>query len=89
MFHPVLTLLVAGSIHVGADLKAPQDLAQIVLEITEALPGSPSSTILEREAQPTIIDVPYYYSDFTPIAAPAVASIITYDWRSPVFFDVP
>ncbi len=88
MFHPVLTLLVAGSIHVGADLKAPQDLAQIVLEITEALPGSPS-TILELEAQPSVVDVPYYYSDFTPIAAPAVEPIITYDWRSPVFFDVP
>lgn len=88
MFHPVLTLLVAGSIHAGADFRAPQDLAQIVLEITEALPGSPV-TILEREATPTVVDVPYYYSDFTPVAAPAVEPIVTYDWRSPVFFDVP
>jgi hypothetical protein len=88
MFHPVLTLLVAGSMHAGADFRAPQDLAQIVLEITEALPGSPS-TILVREATPTVVDVPYYYSDFTPIAAPAVEPIVTYDWRSPVFFDVP
>jgi hypothetical protein len=88
MFHPVLTLLVAGSIHAGAEFRAPQDLAQIVLEITEALPGSPA-TILELEASPTVIDVPYYYSDFTPIAAPAVEPIVTYDWRSPVFFDVP
>ena len=89
MFHPVLTLLVAGSIQYGADVRAPQDLAQIVLEITEALPGSPSNTILEREAAPTVADVPYYYSDFTPLAAPAVEPIVTYDWRSPVFFDVP
>jgi hypothetical protein len=88
MFHPVLTLLVAGSIHAGADFRAPVDLAQIVLEITEALPGSPS-TILELEASPTIVDVPYYYSDFTPIAAPAVEPIVTYDWRSPVIFDLP
>ena len=88
MFHPVLTLLVAGSIHVGAELNTPQDLAQIVLEITEALPGSPS-TILEREAQPTVVDVPYYYSDFMPIAAPAVEPIVTYDWRSPVIFHLP
>jgi hypothetical protein len=88
MFHPVLTLLVAGSIQYGAELKAPQDLAQIVLEITEALPGSPT-TILEREASPTIVDVPYYYSDFTPVAAPAVEFIVTYDWRSPVILDVP
>jgi len=88
MFHPVLTLLVAGSMHAGADFKAPQDFAQIVLDITEALPGSPS-TILETDASPTVVDVPYYYSDFTPIAAPEVAPIITYDWRSPVIFDLP
>jgi len=88
MFHPVLTLLVAGSIQAGAALRAPQDLAQIVLEITEALPGSPT-TLLEREASPTVADVPYYYSDFMPIAAPAVEPIITYDWRSPVIFDLP
>ncbi len=88
MFHPVLTLLVAGSIHVGADVKAPVDLAQIVVEITEALPlvGAP---ILEAEAGPTVVDVPYYYSDFTPVAAPHAEPIVTYDWRSPVFFDVP
>ena len=88
MFHPVLSLLVAGSIHVGVELKAPADLAQIVLEITQALPGG-TTRILETEAEPTVIDVPYYYSDFTPIAAPAVEPIVTYDWRSPVIFDLP
>jgi hypothetical protein len=88
MFHPVLSLLVAGSIHVGADLRGPADLAQIVLEITEALPGG-TTHILETAAEPTVIDVPYYYSDFTPIAAPVVAQIVTYDWRSPVIFDLP
>ena len=88
MFHPVLTLLVAGSIHAGADFSAPSELAQIVLEITEALPGAPS-TLLEIEAVPTVADVPYYYSDFTPVAAPVVATLITYDWRSPVIFDLP
>ena len=25
----------------------------------------------------------------TPVAAPEVAPIITYDWRSPVIFDLP
>jgi hypothetical protein len=88
MFHPVLTLLVAGSIHVGTEIKAPSDLAQIVLEITEALPNG-TTTILESEAAPTVADVPYYYSDFTPVAAPEVATIVTYDWRSPVIFDLP
>ena len=88
MFHPVLTLLVAGSIHAGADFSVPTDLAQIVLEITEALPGAPT-TVLETDAVPTIVDIPYYYSDFTPVAAPVVATIVTYDWRSPVIFDLP
>ena len=88
MFHPVLTLLVAGSIHVGTELKAPSDLAQIVLEITEALPST-GVPIFEIEAAPTVVDVPYYYSDFTPVAAPEVATIVTYDWRSPVIFDLP
>jgi len=88
MFHPVLTLLVAGSIHAGADFCAPSDLAQIVLEITEALPGA-RSTVLETDAAPSVVDVPFYYSDFTPVAAPVVATVITYDWRSPVIFDLP
>ena len=88
MFHPVLTLLVAGSIHAGADFSVPTDLAQIVLEITEALPGAPL-TVLDTDAVPTIVDIPYYYSDFTPVAAPVVATIVTYDWRSPVIFDLP
>ena len=88
MFHPVLTLLVAGSIHAGAEFKAPHDVAQIVLELTEALPGSVTPLLVE-EGVPTVVDVPYYYSDFTPVAVPQTAPLITYDWRSPVFRDVP
>lgn len=88
MFHPVLTLLVAGTMQAGADFRAPADVALIVLEITEALPGS-VTPLLVAEAGPTVADVPYYYSDFTPVAVRESAPIITYDWRSPVFFDVP
>lgn len=88
MFHPVLTLLVAGSIHVGTEIRVPSDLAQIVLEITEALPdGTPQ--LIETAAVPTVVDVPYYYSDLTPLAAPVAPTIVTYDWRSPVIFDLP
>ncbi len=75
------------AVSIVGGLRAQQGCNPIVCE--NQLPGSPSSTILEREAAPTLIDVPYYYSDFTPIAAPAVEPIVTYDWRSPVFFDVP
>ena len=51
--------------------------------------AAPDLDVVVLEASPTVVDVPYYYSDFTPIAAPAVEPIVTYDWRSPVFFDVP
>jgi hypothetical protein len=88
MFHPVLTLLVAGSIHAGAEFKASADVAQIVLEFTEALPGSVTPLLIAGRG-PTVVDVPYYYSDFTPVTVPQTAPIISYDWRSPVFFDVP
>jgi hypothetical protein len=59
-----------------------------VFELTEALPGS-VTPLLTAEAGPTVVDVPYYYSDFTPVAVRDTAPVITYDWRSPVFFDVP
>jgi hypothetical protein len=88
VFHPVLTLLIAGSIHAGADLRAPSDVAQIVLEITEALPVS-VTPLLRGDPGPTVVDVPYYYCDFTPVTVRETAPVITYDWRSPVFFDVP
>ena len=88
MLHPVLTILVASSIHVGADVHAPVDLAQIVVQLTQALPAV-SPSMPQAEARPTVADLPYYYSDFTPVPAPAVEPIVTYDWRSPVIFDLP
>ena len=88
MLTPVITLILAGSIQCGVEAGRPIDLAQIVLEITEAiLPAGPQ--VLPAGAGPTVRDVPYYYSDFTPLAAPATEPLVTYDWRSPVIFDLP
>ena len=88
MMHPVLTLLVASALHVGADAPTPADLAQIVGEIVLAVPLSPS-TAVEAEDALTVRDLPFHYSDFTPAALPAVRTVVTYDWRSPVIFDLP
>jgi hypothetical protein len=88
MFHPVLTLLVAGSMHAGFDAPARADLAQIVIEITQALPVT-LPAMPEAEIALTVCDVPFYYSDLTPLEAPAAPLIVTYDWRSPVIFDLP
>jgi len=88
MLHPVLTLLVAGSFHLSAEAPQQADLAQIVYEITLAVEQARPDPVT-GEPQATVCDVPYYYSDFTPIPAPVLEPVITYDWRSPVIFDLP
>jgi hypothetical protein len=88
MLQPVLTILVASSIHFAAESPRQADLAQIVYEITQAV-ESVRPVVDEGEAEPTVCDIPFYYSDFTPLAAPEVAPLVTYDWRSPVIFDLP
>ena len=88
MFHPVLTLLVAGSFHLSAESPQQADLAQIVHEITLAVETARLDPVV-ADAAPTVCDLPYYYSDFTPLAAPVVEPFISYDWRSPVIFDLP
>ena len=89
MLHPVLTLLVAGSIQMASESPRQVDLAQIVFQITQAVEDSRPLVVDPGEVEPTVCDVPFYYSDFTPLAAPAVATLVTYDWRSPVIFDLP
>ena len=88
MLHPVLTILVAGSFHLAADSPRQAEFAQIVHDITIAVGQSRPETF-EGIPEPTVCDVPFYYSDFSPFAVPDPAPIITYDWRSPVIFDLP
>jgi hypothetical protein len=88
MLHPVLTLLVASSVHMAAESPRQADFAQIVFEITLTVEQTRPEIPL-GEPEPTVCDIPFYYSDFTPVAAPQVAPLVTYDWRSPVIFDLP
>ena len=88
MTAPVLTLLMAGSIQMACETPRQADLARIVFEITQALPVlAPDAPVAESEV--TVRDVAYYYDDFVPQAAPSVPLLVTYDWRSPVVFDLP
>lgn len=88
MATPMLTLLMAGSIQVACDSPLQADLARIVFEITQAIEVR-SPLRLIAEPGPTVRDIPYYFDDLAPIAAPAVPLLVTYDWRSPVIFDLP
>jgi hypothetical protein len=84
----MLTLLMAGSIQIACESPLQADLARIVFEITEAIQVSAPLPI-EAEAGPTVRDIPFYYDDLRPTALPVVPLIVTYDWRSPVVFDLP
>jgi len=88
MLHPVLTLLVASSIQLASESPLKADLAQIAFELIQAaeLPGDP---VPEAEASWSVCDIPYYFDDLRPLAAPATPTLVTYDWRSPVIFDLP
>jgi hypothetical protein len=88
MLHPVLTLLVAGSFHLSAESPWQADLADIVYEITLAVEHAQPDPVM-GEPELTICDIPYYYSDFTPVTARHPEPFISYDWRSPVIFDLP
>jgi len=88
MLHPVLTILVAGSFHWAAESPRQAEFAQIVHDLTLAVDPAGSEGF-PGEPEPTVCDIPFYYSDFLPVAAPAAPTIITYNWRSPVIFDLP
>ena len=88
MLQPVLAILVAGSFQLAADSPRAVELSQIVHELTLAVAPSPAPSF-QGVPEPTVCDVPFYYSDFSPFAVPQTATIITYDWRSPVVFDLP
>lgn len=88
MVTPLLTVLVASSAPWAVDAPARADLARIVLEITRTvdLPTPPSP-----EAEPPRASAAAAGADASaPAVAPPVVPLrVTYDWRSPVIFDLP
>ncbi len=88
MIHPVLTLLVASSIQLAAEPSRQADLARLVVEIGQAVQAALPDAAAVAEPL-TVLDVPFYYDDLAPLPAPAAPILVTYDWRSPVVFDLP
>jgi hypothetical protein len=88
MLHPVLTLLVASSIQLASESPLKTDLAQIAFELTQAV-EAPGHLVPQADPAWSVCDIPFYFDDFRPVAAPATPILVTYDWRSPVIFDLP
>jgi hypothetical protein len=86
--HPVLTLLVASSIQLSDDAPRPVDFTQIFLTVTQAFETAHSTQAPEAMVL-TVRDIPFYYRLLSPVPVPVGVPSITYDWRSPVFFDLP
>jgi hypothetical protein len=84
---PVLTLLVAGSIQLAAETPRT-DFACLAFELTRAVEVLPGAA---DPAEPPlgVCDIPFYYSDFSPVRARETPILVTYDWRTPVIFDLP
>ncbi len=89
MVHPLLSILVAASVHYPAEAPRQRELVQIIDALIQGAEVMVPDLISLEDPEPTVRDIPYYYSDYTPLAAPAAAPIVTYDWRSPVIFDLP
>ena len=89
MLNPFLTLIVAGAMHGPAeDAFRSADLSAIVIHLAETAQLAPEEFVVADET-PTVRDVPYYYDDFSAYVLPEAPLIVTYDWRLPIFFDLP
>ncbi len=88
MAAPLLSLLVAGSLQWAPPVPARADFERLAIELAQAVqPGVPVAPDLEAPAG--VADVPYYYDRLMPATPPAAPLLVTYDWRSPVVFDLP
>ena len=83
----LFAVFVACSIQMdSAELQA--DFPSMVVEIAASFELK-TRRLPAAEAAPTVRDAAYYHDDFKPVTRPTAPLIITYDWRSPVFFDLP
>lgn len=88
MTAPFLTLLVAGSLQWAPETPARADFERVAFEIAQAVEFGLSSAV-EIELPATVVDVRYYYDRLMAASEPAAPLLVTYDWRSPVVFDLP
>jgi hypothetical protein len=86
MLNPLLGLIVAAAVQGPGD--APDYARVVALEIVQAVQAAELAPA--APAEPACVrDVAFYFDDFRPAATPAAPLLVTYDWRSPVVFDLP
>jgi hypothetical protein len=88
MTAPLLSLLVAGSLQWAPPSAARADFERMAIEIAQAVEINLPAPF-ELHVPATVADVPFYYDRLMPAAEPAAPLLVTYDWRSPVVFDLP
>ena len=88
MTAPLLSLLVASSLQWAPPPSARAEFERVAIEIAQAVEIGLSAPF-ELDVPATVADVPFYYDRLMPAAEPAAPLLVTYDWRSPVFFDLP
>lgn len=86
MLPPMISLLVAGSVQFATEVRAPEDLAFIAIEGARSFSTAPAPELESPEGHPA----PRLCAASLPGPRPLPAAPrVTYDWRSPVFFDFP
>ena len=88
MTAPLLSLLVAGSLQWAPPSAARADFERMAIEIAQAVEINLPAPF-ELHVPATVADVPFYYDRLMAAAEPAAPLLVTYDWRSPVVFDLP
>ena len=84
----LLALVVACSIQAESVEPLQADFSAMVVEFAAAFDLETSAAQIPEPGL-TVCDVAYYYDDLAPLALRSSPVMITYDWRSPVFFDLP
>lgn len=84
----LLALLVAGSFSSTPDSDRAAQFREIAIVIAAAIEAPPTPAPA-AVGEPTVRDVPFYYDDLRPVTAPSAPLLVTYDWRTPVIFDLP
>ena len=87
MLNPLLGLFLAAAAQAPGE--SPDYARVVALEIVVQAVQSADLAPVAVDDAPDVRHVCFYFDDFRPAAAPAAPLIVTYDWRSPVVFDLP
>jgi hypothetical protein len=87
MLNPLVGLIVAAAFQGPAE--SPDYARLVALELVQAVQEADLAPAAAAALAPSVRDVAFYFDVFRPLPAPPAPLLVTYDWRSPVFFDLP